>query len=47
VKALSRMYTAVDEARAAEASLDDGALRSIETSGESLEQMSRAIVEEV
>ena len=47
VQALSRMYTAVDEAHAAEASLDDGALRSIETSGESLEQMSRAIVEEV
>jgi hypothetical protein len=47
VQALSRMYTAVDEARAAEASLDDGALRSIETSGESLEQMSRAIVEDV
>jgi len=47
VSVLSRAYTAVDAARAAEASLDDAALRSVETVGESLESMSKAIVEEV
>jgi MFS family permease len=47
VAALARMYTAVDQAKAAELSLEDGPLRSIETSGESLEQMSKAIVEDV
>jgi hypothetical protein len=47
VKALARMYTAADEARAAEASLDDRALRTVESHGESLEQVSKAIVEEV
>jgi MFS family permease len=47
VAALTRAYTAVDAARAAEASLDDAALRSVETVGESLEQVSKAIVDEV
>jgi hypothetical protein len=47
VGALARMYTAADEARAAEASLDDTALRKIESAGESFEQVSKAIVEEV
>lgn len=47
VKALSRAYTAAGAARAAEASLDDAALRGVETAGESLEQVSRAIVDEV
>lgn len=46
VAALALMYTASDEAHAAEMSLDDGAMRSVETRGESLEQVSRAIVEE-
>jgi hypothetical protein len=47
VDALARMYTAVDEVKAAEASLEDGALRTVENNNESLEQMSKAIVEEV
>jgi len=47
VKALGRMYTAADEARAAEASLDDRSLRIVESAGETLEQVSKAIVEEV
>jgi hypothetical protein len=47
VAALARAYAAVDTARAAEASLDDAALRSVETVGESLETMSKAIVDEV
>ena len=47
VTALERMYLAADEAKAAEASLDDGALRHVETSGASLEEMAEAIVEEV
>jgi len=46
VKALSRAYTAAGAARAAEASLDDAALRSVETAGDSLEALSRAMVEE-
>jgi len=44
---LARAYTAVDAARAAEASLDDAALRSVETVGESMESMSKAIMDEV
>ena len=36
-----------DAARAAEVSIDDAALRGAETMGESLEQVSRAIVEDV
>lgn len=47
VKALARAYTAAGAAKAAEASLDDAALRGVENAGESLEQMSRAIVDEV
>ena len=47
VKALARAYTAAGAAKAAEASLDDAALRGVETAGESLEQVSRAIVDEV
>jgi len=47
VAALARMYTAADKAKAAEASLDDEAMRSVQCSGESLEEMSKAIVEEV
>lgn len=47
VSVLARAYTAVDAARAAEASLDDAALRSVETVGESLESMSKAIMDEV
>jgi len=47
VAALARMYTAADSAKAAEASLDDEAMRSVQTSGETLEEMSKAIVEEV
>ncbi|WP_437678353.1 hypothetical protein [Sorangium sp. So ce131] len=47
VAALTRVYTAADAARAAATSLDDAALRRVETMGESLEQVSKAIVEEV
>jgi hypothetical protein len=47
VAALTRAYSAADAARAAEMSLDDAALRGVETAGESLEQVSRAIVEDV
>src|SRR5262249_11162871 len=47
VPVLTRAYAAVDTARAAEASLDDAALRSVETVGESLDAMSKAIVDEV
>ncbi len=47
VEVLARMYTAADEAKAVEMSLDDAPLRRVETHGESLEQMSKAIVDEV
>ncbi|AUX40018.1 uncharacterized protein SOCE26_014130 [Sorangium cellulosum] len=47
VAALTRAYAAADAARAAATSLDDTALRRVETMGESLEQVSKAIVEEV
>jgi hypothetical protein len=46
VKALSRAYTAAGAAKAAEASLDDTALRGVETAGESLEEVSRAMVDQ-
>ena len=46
VKALSRAYTAAGAAKAAAVSLDDAALRGTETAGESLEEVSRAIVEQ-
>jgi MFS family permease len=45
VVALSRAYTAADSAKAAEVGLDDSALRSVETMGDSLEDVSRALVE--
>ncbi len=47
VATLARAFTAADDASAAEASLDDQAMRTVETTGESLEQMSKAIVEEM
>jgi hypothetical protein len=47
VAVLTRAYTAVSTARAAEASLDDTALRGVEMAGESFEHVSRAIVDEV
>ena len=47
VGVLTRAYVALDTAHAAEASLDDAAMRSVETVGESLEQVTSAIVEEV
>ncbi|MFO0762710.1 MAG: hypothetical protein U0359_40105 [Byssovorax sp.] len=47
VAALTRAYLAADAARAAELSLDDGALRRTDAMGESLEHVSRAIVDEV
>lgn len=47
VAVLTRAFTAVDTARAAEISLDDSALRNVQTTGESLEQVAEAIVEEI
>ncbi|MCA9619535.1 MAG: hypothetical protein KC731_10935 [Myxococcales bacterium] len=47
VTALERMYLAADEASAAEASLNDRALRSVESSGATLETMADALVDEV
>jgi len=47
VATLARAYTAADTAHAAEVSLDDGALRAVETTGESLEQMTEAICDEI
>ncbi|MBK8252666.1 MAG: hypothetical protein IPK82_08360 [Polyangiaceae bacterium] len=47
VAALTRAYTAATTANAAEASLDDAALRSVESAGETLESLSNAIVDEV
>jgi MFS family permease len=47
VSVLGRAYVAIDTAHAAEASLDDAALRNVETVGESLEQVSKAMVEDV
>lgn len=45
VTVLARAYTAVDTAAAAAISLDDTALKNIEHVGESLEEVSRAMVE--
>ncbi|WP_437648606.1 hypothetical protein [Sorangium sp. So ce362] len=47
VAALTRAYTAVSAAQAAEASLDDAALVGVEAMGDSLEQVSKTMVEEV
>jgi hypothetical protein len=46
VRALTRALTAVDAARAAEVGLNDAALRSVETVGESYEHVSRSLVDE-
>jgi MFS family permease len=46
VTALTRAYTAVDAAAAAEVGLDDAALRGVETVGDSLEEVSKAMVEQ-
>jgi hypothetical protein len=45
VAVLSKAYTAVDTARAAAVGLDDADLRTIESMGDSLEDVSRAMVE--
>jgi hypothetical protein len=45
VAAIARAVAADGTARAAEAGLDDAALRTAETHGESLEEASRAIVD--
>jgi hypothetical protein len=45
VAALSRAYTAADTVRAAEIGLDDAALKNVETAGEELDEVSRAIVD--
>ncbi|HEU4536904.1 MAG TPA: hypothetical protein VFS00_22430, partial [Polyangiaceae bacterium] len=45
VAALTRAYAAADTVHAAKLGLDDSALRSAETVGESLEEVGRAIVE--
>jgi len=45
VAALSRTYTAVDTAHAAAVSIDDGALKHVETASESLEETSRVLVD--
>jgi hypothetical protein len=46
VAALGRALCAADEARAAEASVDDRALRSVESAVESLEQVSKALLDD-
>lgn len=45
VAALARAYAAVDTARAAELGLDDDALRTVESAGEALDQVSSAILD--
>jgi len=45
VAALARAYSAVDTVRAAELGLDDAALRTAESAGEALDDVSRAIVD--
>ncbi len=47
VRILTQAYTAVDAAHAAEASMNDAAARSVETTGESLDEVSRALVDDV
>ena len=47
VSALARAYTAVDTAHAAAASIDDAALKNVETASEHVEEASRALVTEV
>src|SRR5262249_60346066 len=45
VSVLSRAYTAVDAVRAARIGIDDAALKNVESMGESLDDVSRALVE--
>lgn len=45
VTVLARAYTAVDTVSAARIGLDDTALKNVESIGESLDEVSRAIVE--
>jgi len=45
VSVLARAYTAVDAASAARVGLDDTALKNVESMGESLDEVSRALVE--
>jgi hypothetical protein len=47
VSSLTRMYTAADAASAATLSLDDGTLANVDTAGESLDEISKAMVEDV
>lgn len=47
VDSLNRMYTSADAASAAGLSLDDTALRNVETTRETLDEVSKAIMEEV
>jgi glutathione S-transferase len=46
VSSLTTMYTAADAASAATLSLDDSALQKVDTAGASLDEVSKAIVEE-
>jgi hypothetical protein len=45
VTALARAYAAVDTARAAELGLDDAALRTVESAGDALDHVSRAMID--
>jgi hypothetical protein len=45
VTVLSKAYTAVDTARAAAIGLEDADLRTVDSMGDSLEDVSRAMVE--
>jgi hypothetical protein len=45
VAALTRAYTAIDTAKAAEVGLDDTAAQGVDAAGETLEDVSRAIVD--
>ena len=47
VRILTQAYTAVDAAHAAEASINDSAARNVETTGESLDEVSRALVDDI
>jgi len=47
VESLTRMYTAADAASAVGLSLDDSALRNVENARETLDEVSKAIMEEV
>lgn len=47
VASLTKMYTAADAASAATLSLDDSALEKVDSAGTSLDEVSKAIVEEV